>query len=190
MKFKLKETLEKITNKKYINRLLIILIVGIMFLITASLFKKDEKKEEAYKKDNIKKEIKEDTEDYAYALEKKLENILSQIKGAGNVNVMVTLDETTEKIPAINKTENQEKTNEEDSQGGVREVNREDHTLQVLTKGSDGSVLVLKEVKPKVKGVIVVAEGAYDIEVKERLYEAVKTVLGLSGNKVEVYSSD
>lgn len=189
-KFNFKEFLSKITNKKYINKLLIILIVGIMLLITASLFK-DNKKEETTKKDNIEKEIKEsDMEDYAYVLERKLEKILSQIKGAGNVDVMITLDETTEKIPAVNKTENQEKTSEEDSQGGVREINREDSTLQVVTKGNEGSILVLKEIKPKIKGVIIVAEGAYDIEVKEQLYEAVKTVLDVSGNKVEVYSSN
>ena len=34
-----------------------------------------------------------------------------------------------------------------------------------------------------------IAEGAGDLEVKERLYEAVKTVLGIPGNKVEVYAS-
>lgn len=189
-KFNFKEFLNKITNKKYINKLLTILILGIMLLITASIFK-DNKKEEVTKKDNIEKEIKEtDVEDYAYILERKLEKILSQIKGAGNVDVMITLDETTEKIPAVNKTKNQEKTNEEDSQGGVREINREDSTLQVVTKGNGDSILVLKEVKPKIKGVIIVAEGAYDIEVKEQLYKAVKTVLDVSGNKVEVYSSN
>lgn len=189
--FKIKELLQKITNKKYINKLLIILIVGIMLLITSSIFKQDKEKE-TIKKDNNIKEKKEENymEDYAYELEKKLEKILGQIKGAGKVNVMVTLDETTEKIPAVNKTENQEKTNEEDSQGGVREIKREDSNVQVVTKGNDGSILVLKEIKPKVKGVIIVAEGAYDIEVKEQLYEAVKTALGISGNKVEVYSSN
>ncbi len=61
-------------------------------------------------------------------------------------------------------------------------------TIQVVTN-SEGGMIVLKEIKPKVKGVIVVAQGAEDIEVKEMLYEAVKTVLGISGNRVEVYSS-
>lgn len=162
-----------------------------MLLITSSIFKQDKEKETIKKNNNIKEKKEENyMEDYAYELEKKLEKILGQIKGAGKVNVMVTLDETTEKIPAVNKTENQEKTNEEDSQGGVREIKREDSSVQVVTKGNDGSILVLKEIKPKVKGVIVVAEGAYDIEVKEQLYEAVKTALGISGNKVEVYSSN
>lgn len=189
--FKIKELLQKITNKKYINKLLIILIVGIMLLITSSIFKQDKEKETIKKNNNIKEKKEENyMEDYAYELEKKLEKILGQIKGAGKVNVMITLDETTEKIPAVNKTENQEKTNEEDSQGGVREIKREDSSVQVVTKGNDGSVLVLKEIKPKVKGVIVVAEGAYDIEIKEQLYEAVKTALDISGNKVEVYSSN
>ena len=61
-------------------------------------------------------------------------------------------------------------------------------TVQVAT-GSQGSLTVLKEIKPTIKGVIVIAKGADNLEVKEMLYEAVKTVLGISGNKVEVYSS-
>ena len=103
---------------------------------------------------------------------------------------MITLEETTEKIPAMNTTQNQEKTSEKDSQGGVREIIREDSSIQVVTRGSEGKIIVLKEIKPEVKGVIVVAEGAENIEVKEKLYQAVKTALGISGNRVEVYSSN
>ena len=50
-------------------------------------------------------------------------------------------------------------------------------------------VVVLKEVKPNIRGVIVVAEGAEDIRVLEALYEAVKTVLGVSGNRVQIFPS-
>ncbi len=48
-------------------------------------------------------------------------------------------------------------------------------TIQVAT-GSEGSLTVLKEIKPTIKGgVIVIAEGGADnLEVKEMLYEAVK----------------
>ena len=81
-----------------------------------------------------------------------------------------------------------ENTNEKDSGGGVREVIREDLKREIVTD-NDKSLMIIKEVRPNVRGVIVVAEGAEDILIKEQLYSAVKTVLGIQGNKVEVYSS-
>ncbi len=42
--------------------------------------------------------------DYGVLLEKKLEDILSQLKGVENVRVMITLEDTVEKIPAFNTT--------------------------------------------------------------------------------------
>lgn len=127
-------------------------------------------------------------QDYGSLLEVKLEDALSQLKGVNKVKVMITLEDTVEKIPAFNTTKNNETTNEIDSQGGTREIIRDDMTIQVVTS-NEGGLVVLKEIKPTVKGVIVIADGAEDIEIKEMLYEAVKTVLGIPGNKVEVYSS-
>jgi len=102
---------------------------------------------------------------------------------------MITLEDSSEKVPATNTTKTTETTKELDSEGGTREVNREDITSQMVSKSNDGSLVLLKEVKPNVKGVIVVAEGANDLIIMEKLYEAVKTVLGISGNRVQVYSS-
>lgn len=191
VKEKIKEFSKRLTDKKHINNLLIIVIVGIMIMITASIFNDDLSKNKGKTiQSNEEKTNKIEFEDYGQLLEKRLEIILSEIKGVGKVKVMITLEETTEKIPATNSKINNEKTSETDSQGGIREINREDSNIEIATKGSDGSVVVLKEIQPEVKGVIVVAEGAYDIEIKEKLYQAVKTVLGVSGNRVEVYSSN
>ena len=119
---------------------------------------------------------------------REIRRYIKSIKGSRLCKVMITLEDTVEKVPAFNTTTNNETTNEIDSQGGTREIVREDMTIQVVTS-TEGSVIVLKEIKPTVKGVIVIAEGAEDLEVKEKLYEAVKTVLGIPGNKVEVYAS-
>ncbi|GFN35448.1 sporulation stage III protein AG [Tepidimicrobium xylanilyticum] len=185
---RMKEYLNKLDNKELIRNLFIILIIGIILIILADIFIKD-------KKDNIStlqlernNDIKSNESDYGAILEEKLENILSQLKGVGAVKVMITLEDTVEKIPAFNTTKNNETTSEVDSQGGTREIVREDMTIQVVTS-NEGSLVVLKEIKPTVRGVIVIAEGAEDIRVKEMLYEAVKTVLGVPGNKVEIYAS-
>lgn len=186
---KLKKYLEQINNKELIKNLFIILIIGIIFIIVADIFFHERK--ESNPRIELENGIDNNSRigtDYETVLENKLEHILSKLKGVESVEVMITLEDTIERIPAFNTTKNNETTNELDSQGGTREIVREDMTIQVVT-GSEGSLIVLKEIKPTVKGVIVIAEGAGDLEVKERLYEAVKTVLGIPGNKVEVYAS-
>ena len=100
---------------------------------------------------------------------------------------MITLEDSLEKVPAMNQTKTIETTNEIDSEGGKRETIREDETTQIVNLSND--VVILKEVKPNIKGVIVIAEGAEKPVILENIYEAVKTVLGISANKVQVFSS-
>ena len=55
--------------------------------------------------------------------------------------------------------------------------------------GSGGeSPIILTERMPKIRGVIVIAEGAADISVRFSLAAAVSTVLGIDENSVEVFA--
>ncbi|WP_425448600.1 stage III sporulation protein AG [Dethiothermospora halolimnae] len=185
---------QKNNSKKLLTNLTVLLIIGIILLLMASILgNKDNKSKDNTIKTNNKK-VKSELliDDYASNIEKKLQNIVSKIQGVGEISVMVTLEDTAERIPAVDVTESNEKTNEKDSQGGTREMIRNDRTKNVVTTNSSNGegLIVIKEVKPQVKGVIVVAEGAEDIKIKEKIYRAVKTVLSISGNRVEVFSSN
>jgi stage III sporulation protein AG len=57
----------------------------------------------------------------------------------------------------------------------------------MITSGSSEAV-VIKTNEAKIKGVIVVASGASDPQVKETLYSAVQTALQISGHQVEIYT--
>lgn len=187
---KIKKLLDKSNNIKFINNLFIILLVAIIFLIVVNNFLKPKVEKAESTTSLYKDEYTYDIDDdYSEYLEKKLSKILSELKGVGVVNVMITLENSAEKMTANNTTKSNENTKEEDSEGGIRQVIREDTTTQVVTKGNNDGLLIVKEIKPIVQGVLVVAEGAEDPVVKEILYEAVKTVLGIKGNKVQVYSS-
>lgn len=184
---KIKKHLEELNNKKSINKLFILLLVSIIVLIGVSFFTKETEKVVAPTNKIIEQASVEN--DYSTYLENKLAGILEKLEGVGGVDVMITFEDSIESVPASNTTKTIETTKEVDAEGGIREVNREDLNVQMVNKGSDGSLVVLKEVNPTVKGVIVVAEGAENGEILERLYEAVKTVLGINGNRVQVYSS-
>ncbi|MFS8541909.1 MAG: sporulation stage III protein AG [Tissierellales bacterium] len=181
---------KNVNNKDMMRNMFVILIIGIILFLLADIFIGNNKKLTKYDYKSVGEEnMKEDYSDYSTLLENKLENILTQLKGVGKVKVMITLEDTTEVVPAFNTTKNNETTKENDSQGGTREIVREDMTIQVVTN-EKGEPIVLKEIRPTIKGVIVIAEGAENLEVKEMLYEAVKTALGVPGNRVEVYSSN
>lgn len=183
---KIKKHIENLNNNKFINYLFIILVVSIILLIGINFFV-EQKKVVGMEEVKVRESVVES--DYSSLLEKKSEDILGKLNGVGEISVMITLEDTSEKVPATNTTKTIETTKELDSEGGTREVNREDITTQMVNKSNDGSLVLLKEIKPNVKGVIVVAEGANDPVIMEKLYEAVKTVLGISGNRVQVYSS-
>ncbi len=195
---KIQKLLKQDNTKKFMTNLLIFLIIGVILMIVASTFTDNQVTQGDTTGTNTQNQLSTDLKiselnnNYSSELENKLEKILSSIKGIGEVKVMVTLEETAERIPAINTNETKETTKEKDSNGGTRETIREDESKQVVTSnnGGDDSLIVLKEVKPKVKGVIVVAEGVEDPTLKEKVYRAVKTVLGIPGNKVDVFSSN
>lgn len=182
---RLKEKLEQINNKGFTNNLIIFLIILIIFLIATNLFFSsrdiETTKVETPKRDDV-------IYDYNIELENRLKDILEKFSGVGEVDVMITLEDSIEKVPASNTTKTVKSTKETDSGGEVREINREDINTQIINNQS-GGIMTIKEINPTIKGVIVVAEGAGDPLVLERLYEAVKTVLGINGNKVQIYSS-
>ena len=127
----------------------------------------------------------DDTQDQEY----RLKQILSSIKGAGKVDVMISYKTGKELIPAMNTIETNIETEEKDSNGGIRKVSQTDINSQPvsMTTPEGSQPLITTEVHPEVLGVIVIAEGAEDIHVRMELQKAVQTVLGVSANKVEIF---
>ena len=121
-------------------------------------------------------------------MEQRLKHVLSCIRGAGQVEVMITYSASGEIVTAMSTSRN---SNTSSSQDG----NRESEELQeILTEtpatveAEDGvNPIVLMEKKPTVRGVIVVAEGAADIAVRLDLERAVRAVLDVPINHIEVF---
>lgn len=172
-------------DKKKIYSLLSLAVVCIIALVALSAVPGEKEKE---KETSAKKEESIVTEDITqYDLEKKLVKILSQIEGAGTVDVMVTFDSSEEIHPAYNTNSTTETTKEKDSQGGERTTTTSSENKTMITSTSNGPVVV-KTSDATVKGVLVVASGATDPVVKEKLYKAVQTALQVQGHQVEIYA--
>lgn len=118
------------------------------------------------------------------AVEERLEEVLSCIRGAGKVEVMITYDTGAQVVPAM-RTEVQSSTQE--SAGTDTATVNENRTEVSAPATLNDEALVLTEKAPAVRGVIVIAEGAADIAVKLRLQSAVQTVLGIDAGCIEVF---
>lgn len=129
-------------------------------------------------------------DDLEISLEKRLENILSQIKGAGQVDVTVFLATGPKYEYAVNVTTNERSTNERDQSGDTRvttEITEDGQLVVVRSEPSGGETpVVAREYKPEVQGVLVVAQGADNPRIKARLISAVQTVLDLETHKIDV----
>lgn len=119
---------------------------------------------------------KQETQTQQYDdLEQRLENILSNVKGAGNVRVMITYKAGSEKIIAYNTDKESEN---KDSGFATNEKNE--------IALSNDSPVVLKETYPEIEGLLIVAQGGENIKVKNNLISASMALLPIEVNKIEV----
>jgi stage III sporulation protein AG len=121
-----------------------------------------------------------------------MEEILSQIVGAGQVRVMLTMG-TSASIYAQNSQTSHSATIELDGEGGERNIDVESSSHSyVMVRQSDGSErpLRIQELRPETLGVIIVAEGAGDVAVRDALTRAAHTVLGIGAHRVQVFQME
>lgn len=130
-----------------------------------------------------------DLNTYISELESRLENILRKVQGIGDVEVMITLKSTGEKIPLKDAPYTQEKLEEDDGEGGSRTSNRiqkDESTILVTDENGNTQPYILQERKPEVEGVVVTAEGGDNVFVIKDIIEACEVLFNIPAHKVKV----
>ena len=181
------------------DRLLIILLTGILFLVIAVPFSGEGDAETGLmhsgktknSSNNTSNEVEGngDAEAYAGYLEQKLAKVLSEVHGVGQTEVMITMASSSEKILGADSESESESVKESDSQGGSRSTiqNRSSQTaIYDSGESSQGAPYVTKELTPEVAGVIVIAEGGDDPVVVENIIEAVQALFEIDTHKIKV----
>ena len=121
-------------------------------------------------------------------LEERLEDILSTVRGAGRVRVLITYSTAGERVAATVSTVDESVS--ETSGGSTATRNEQSRQMnQPATVSIEGgqSPIILMEKEPEIRGVIVVAEGAADPVVRLSLQRAVQAVTGVSLSCIEVF---
>jgi len=105
-------------------------------------------------------------------LERRLEKALSQVEGAGQVTVVLTLDGGPRRILA--------------QDGRAGQESRE--TSVVLASRGSGSqeAVELQRLSPVYRGALVVSSGADDPQVRLSLSQAVSSLTGLGADKISI----
>jgi hypothetical protein len=189
---KIKKMLESKNRKKLIQDAFIVVIIGVIIIIAGkSFFPGKEVDDKKTQTDNTTVAANSDiSSNTGYSeTEVKLRSILTQISGAGKVDVMVTYSVSKENVPAYDVKKSESNTEEKDSGGGTRKIDQNSYESSIVYENSQNgskNPVIIKELEPVVKGVLVVAEGASNPEVKEKICKAVQVLMDVPIHKIQV----
>ena len=185
IKEKLKTFFNETKDKKKVNNLIAILIILIISVIAINTLFSDNDKEKNTNTNTTGKELA--TENLENDdMEKKLKNILSQIKDVVNVDVLITYSESSSVVPIYNEKNSKSTTEEVDTNGGTRTIESYNTDKEVVN-GKNSEIITEKVVVPKIEGAIITAEGAKNAEVKSNIISAVEAATGIATHKIQVF---
>ena len=154
---------------------IVIGMIGLALLILPKMFRKT---------DTVPATAKT-AEEYITQTEQRLKTLVESIEGAGQCQVMVTLENGVEYVYATEErrnTDREENVSGDDSRLTQRDDNQSSAILVESDSGREG--LLVTEVQPTVRGVVVVCEGGDDAAVRQRVMDAVTVALNISQKRV------
>lgn len=190
----MKKLLDIFKNKeKRIENLVFLLVLLIVTLLIINSILKDDKSLKNISEDESKNGAsfinaqKENDDDISnnFELEKRLEVILSKIKGVSNVSVLITYSETEEVVPLYNINNSLNQTEEGD--GKEKVIKKEENVSKNVLLDDDSNVLIEKKLSPKIEGAIVIAKGVSNVNIKSNIISAMEAVTGLASHKIQVF---
>ncbi len=155
----------KIKSNKKLTRVLIVIISVILVLILSTSFKTS----------NKETMVGTEAENYILSLEKRLTDVLSKIEGAGDVSVIIKAESGMETILAKETI--------------IKETSSGKETIEspILV---NGKTVVLKEMYPKITGVLIVTNGSKNIMLMNKIQQATTSLLGVEINCIEILSTN
>ncbi len=191
---KIRQLLEKYFNQKskkeIINTMVsLVVVLALLLFLYNTVINKDGFSNKSIDLPDNSKEKNTPEEDMSFNDEVRLEKILSQISGVGKVDVMITYETGKEIIPAFDIQENNERREEKDAAGGIVLNTSKDSSRSVVTVNNQ-DLLILKEIKPRVKGVIIVAEGAGNLVIRNNIINAASAVFDIPVDRIVVFKKD
>lgn len=126
---------------------------------------------------------------YARELEEELKELLRQVDGVGQVEVMITLKSSAETV--VNKDVSQSESSsvrgaEEGEQNQEAQNQSEEETVLVEDSEGNQSPYIIKEIQPEIAGIVVICDGGSDPLVISNITSAAEVLFSVSAHKVKV----
>ncbi|WP_111292273.1 stage III sporulation protein AG [Bacillus safensis] len=189
----------KLTKHHY---LLLVFIIGVSFMLVSQILSPPSSKQQAAvpaskKTSSEEQEVfkpassgkpKNSIEDVEQEYENQLKEILETIIGVEDVSIVVNVDATSLKVFEKNKSNKSTTTEETDKEGGVRSVTDQtkEEEVVIIKNGNEETPVVVQTKKPEIRGVLVVAQGVDNVQIKKTIIEAVTRVLDVPSHRVAV----
>ncbi len=162
------------------NRLIIIGLVGILLIGLSGFFPINKTTQRS---ENNSQPM--DTQLYAQQLEERLETLLSTVHGVGRNQVMVTMEQGPEYVYATEEKNSMQtdQTSESDKISTENKSSDEEKYIMIATDEGD-QPLLLTQLAPRVKGVVVVCEGGNNETVCRQVVQVLATALDIGENRI------
>ncbi len=126
---------------------------------------------------------------YKEQLEEQLRDVIESMDGIRAAKVMITLKTSEEEVVLRDISGTKETTTEEDSQGGVRQIEtetKEENVCFVQNADRDLYPYVTYTIFPKVEGVLIVVSGNKTDYLRTQIVDAVQALFDVESHKVVV----
>ncbi len=122
---------------------------------------------------------------YEKELEDRIRTILAGVEGVGEVDVLVVLKSSEEKVLRIDQNSSSAVTEEEQS-GNSRIIRQQELSESTVLEGQSSAPVVEKEIMPEISGIVISADGGASAVVRTEISEAMQALFGLPAHKIKV----
>lgn len=125
---------------------------------------------------------------YEEQMEQRVKDILKNVDGVGEVEVMIVLKSSAQKVIHVDGSSSRSTTEETDASGGARKIASEEQESSTVLTTSDGnnSPIVEKELYPEISGIVISAAGGGSPRVQEEISSAMQALFDLPAHKIKV----
>ena len=186
MKGKWLDRLKHMKKEQWIVYLLLAALLLVIFL-PVSRKEGGEKETQVSPAQTVGKE-EETCESQTEEMEEKLESALARVEGVGDVEVVLSLESTNQKVvekDVPSARSSQESSGGEESSSSSSASTEESTVYQTDSDGNE-TPYVVRENYPEIRGVLVVAEGGGDPVVVQQIQEAVMALFRVEAHKIKV----
>lgn len=169
------EEIKKFIQKMGLLRLMLVIVCGVLLLLLSYPGHEAEPDIQSANSTSVQTAETVTLEDYKRAREEELEQLLQKVEGVGQVETMITLKASNEKV-MLKDSVNKGEANEE-------------KTVLVENSDRDSSPYIVQEREPEIEGVVIVCQGGYDSVIKREITDAVSALFSIESHKIKIMKS-